>query len=157
MAGPKAQGRGSQSACRLGGGSQSVRDRLMAVPADPLAVSYSRADPLHQCPNVQRTFPLERPSPRRGGGVLPACAQPSIRPSCAVSRCPAVLPHPPSSSLQALLHKDAPHADRHRVQVHLSRSPVSVRLRISSDSLRTLFKDYDFSRDTAVTKLVALW
>ena len=155
---PKAQGRGSRSACRLGGGSQSVRDRLMAGPVDPLAVSCSRADSLPTSVQMLgERFHLRGPPRAEGAVSSRRGAQPSIRPPGAVSRCPAAPPHTAPSSLQALLHKDAPHADRHRVQVRLSRSPVSVRPRISSDALRTLFKDCDFSRDTAVTKLVALW
>ena len=114
---------------------------------------------LRQCPNVQRTFPVWEALPLPRGGVPPG-AEPSTAPGphhCERVLCSPVSPHPSSSSLQALLHKDAPHADRHRVQVRLPRLLVSVRLQTSSDSLRTLFKDYDFGRDTAVTKLVALW
>ena len=132
----------------------------MAVPFGSLAVSYCRVDSLSA--NVQmfrECFLSERPSPCRGGGVPQAQspAQHLAPHHCERVLCSAVSPLPSSSSLQALLHKDAPHADRHRVQVRLPRLLVSVRLWTSSDSLRTLFKDYDFSRDTAVTKLVALW
>lgn len=132
----------------------------MAVPVGSLAVSYSRVDSLSS--NVQmfrERFVFERPSPCRGGGVPPG-AEPSTTPGPsslgAGARSP-ISPHPSSSSLQALLHKDAPPADRHPAQVRLLRLLVSVRLRISSDSLRTLFKDNDFGRDKAVTKLAALW
>lgn len=132
----------------------------MAVPVGSLAVSSSRVDSLST--NVQtfrERFLFERPSPCRGA-VSPRAQSPAQHPAphhCERVLCSPVSPHPSSSSLQALLHKDAPHADRHRVQVSLPRLLVSVRLRTSSNSLRTLFKDYDFGRDTAVTKLVALW
>lgn len=153
--------RTSKSESLLPGRGVTVRaGQVMLSPLTPwlwVTPGRTHSPPVSKCSeNASR---LRGPPPAEGAVSSQHGAQPSIRPSCycePVPCCPAS-PPPSSSPLQALLHKDAPHADRHRVQVRLSPLLVSVRLRISSDSLRTLFKDYDFGRDTAVTKLVALW